>query len=185
MRIRDFEGRFGQIRSSVRAHRVRAPRRRGRGVSPRSGSQRRKWIRILCRAAKDCACWARLELVPLPGARARKHACFTSFAGGATDLALCGMSEDEIGKSYAVRSNASSRHRAAMTRLVHRYTAPCLNTTSAIPKRFRHSASGFYCARIIPRWKLSDRTSIGSCVEQANQTPMPSASTSRRLASQA
>jgi oxygen-dependent protoporphyrinogen oxidase len=99
-------------------------------------------------------------------------ACFTSFAGGATDPALCGMSEDEIAEIICGEvKRVLGVTGPPMTRLVHRYTR-------ALPQyNLGHSetvsALGA-AASTVPGLFLAGNyltgPSIGSCVEQANQT---------------
>jgi len=99
-------------------------------------------------------------------------ACFTSFAGGATDPALCGKTEDEIAEIICgeVRRVLGITG-PPMTRLVHRYTR-------ALPQyNLGHSETVSTlgtAASTVPGLFLAGNyltgPSIGSCVEQANQT---------------
>ena len=99
-------------------------------------------------------------------------ACFTSFAGGATDPELCGMSEAEIAEIICGEvKRVLGITGPPMTRLVHRYTR-------ALPQyNLGHSetvsALGA-AASTVPGLFLAGNyltgPSIGSCVEQANQT---------------
>jgi oxygen-dependent protoporphyrinogen oxidase len=98
-------------------------------------------------------------------------ACFTSFAGGATDPALCGKSEDEIAEIIGGEvKRALGITGPPMTRLVHRYT-------SALPQyNLGHSetvAALGAAASSVPGLFLTGNyltgPSIGSCVERANQ----------------
>jgi len=99
-------------------------------------------------------------------------ACFTSFAGGATDPALCGMSEDEIAEIICGEvKRVLGITGPPMTRLVHRYTRalPQYNlghseTVSALGA-VASSVPGLFLAG-----NYLSGPSIGSCVEQANQT---------------
>ena len=99
-------------------------------------------------------------------------ACFTSFAGGATDPALCGMSEDEIAEIICGEvKRVLGITGPPMTRLVHRYTRalPQYNlghseTVSALGAA-ASSVPGLFLAG-----NYLSGPSIGSCVEQANQT---------------
>ena len=107
-----------------------------------------------------------------PGRAPENMACFTSFAGGATDPALCDMSDDgiaeticgEVGRVLGITGQP-------VTRLVHRYSR-------ALPQyNLGHcetvSALGA-AASSVPGLFLSGNylsgPSIGSCVEQAIQT---------------
>jgi len=99
-------------------------------------------------------------------------ACFTSFAGGATDLALCGMSEDEIAEIICGEvKRVLGVTGPPMTRLVHRYTRalPQYNlghseTVSALGEAASSVPGLFLVGNYL------SGPSIGSCVEQANQT---------------
>src|SRR5258708_9880498 len=99
-------------------------------------------------------------------------ACFTSFAGGATDPALCGMSEDEIAEIICGEvKRVLGITGPPMTRLAHRYTRalPQYNvghseTISAL------GAAAFSVPGLFLAGNYLSGPSIGSCVEQANQT---------------
>jgi oxygen-dependent protoporphyrinogen oxidase len=99
-------------------------------------------------------------------------ACFTSFAGGATDPALCGLSGDEIAEIICAEvGRVLGITGAPVTYMVHRYaralpqynlghseTVTALGTAaSSVPGLF---LTGNYLSG----------PSIGSCIEQANQT---------------
>jgi protoporphyrinogen/coproporphyrinogen III oxidase len=98
--------------------------------------------------------------------------CFTSFAGGATDPALCGKTEDEIAEIICGEvGRVLGITKPPVTRLVHRYAR-------ALPQyNLGHSetvsALGA-AASAVPGLFLAGNylsgPSIGSCVEQANQT---------------
>ena len=99
-------------------------------------------------------------------------ASFTSFAGGATDPALCDLSEDKIAETVCKEvERILSITGPPVTRLVHRYAR-------ALPQyNLGHSetvsALGA-AASPVPGLFLTGNylsgPSIGSCIEQANQT---------------
>jgi oxygen-dependent protoporphyrinogen oxidase len=98
-------------------------------------------------------------------------ACFTSFAGGATDPALCGKTEDEIAEIICgeVRRVLGITG-PPMTRLVHRYTRalPQYNlghseTVSALGEAASSVPGLFLTGNYL------SGPSIGCCVERANQ----------------
>jgi oxygen-dependent protoporphyrinogen oxidase len=99
-------------------------------------------------------------------------ACFTSFAGGATDAALCGMSDDEIAEIICTEvERILGIAGPPVTRLVHRYARalPQYNlghseTVSALGAAASSVAGLFLTGNYI------SGPSIGSCIEQANQT---------------
>jgi oxygen-dependent protoporphyrinogen oxidase len=107
-----------------------------------------------------------------PGRAPENMACFTSFAGGATDPALCSMSDERIGEIICgeVGSILGITGPPA-TRLVHRYARalPQYNlghseTVSALGAA-ASSVPGLFLAG-----NYLSGPSIGSCIEQANQT---------------
>jgi oxygen-dependent protoporphyrinogen oxidase len=107
-----------------------------------------------------------------PGRASENMACFTSFAGGATDPELCGLSEDEIAETICTEvGRILGITGAPVTRMVHRYAR-------ALPQyNLGHSeivsALGA-AASAVPGLFLTGNylsgPSIGSCVEQADQT---------------
>ena len=107
-----------------------------------------------------------------PGRAPENMSCFTSFAGGATDPAFCEMSDDEIAKILCGEvGRVLGITGSPVTSLVHRYKR-------AIPQyNLDHcetvSALGA-AASAVPGLFLAGNylsgPSIGSCVEQANQT---------------
>jgi protoporphyrinogen/coproporphyrinogen III oxidase len=107
-----------------------------------------------------------------PGRAPENMACFTSFAGGATDPALCGMSDDEIAEITCTEvGRILGITGPPVTRLVHRYARalPQYNlghseTVSAL-EAAASSVPGLFLAG-----NYLTGPSIGSCVEQANQT---------------
>jgi oxygen-dependent protoporphyrinogen oxidase len=107
-----------------------------------------------------------------PGRAPENMACFTSFAGGATDPALCGMSDDQIGEIICSEVGSILGITAPpVTRLVHRYARalPQYNlghseTVSALAAA-ASSVPGLFLAG-----NYLSGPSIGSCIEQANQT---------------
>jgi oxygen-dependent protoporphyrinogen oxidase len=107
-----------------------------------------------------------------PGRAPDGMACFTSFAGGATDPELCKLSEEEIAKIICGEVGCVLRITGKpVTTLVHRYASalPQYNLghtriistlaslTSSVPGLF---LAGNYLSG----------PSIGACVEQANKT---------------
>jgi protoporphyrinogen/coproporphyrinogen III oxidase len=99
-------------------------------------------------------------------------ACFTSFAGGATDPALCGMSEDEIAEIICGEvKRVLGVTGPPMTRLVHRYTRalPQYNLGHSETVSALGAAASSVPGLFLTGNYLSG-PSIGSCVEQANQT---------------
>ena len=107
-----------------------------------------------------------------PGRAPENMACFTSFAGGATDSELCKLSDDEITETIcgevarvlhiSGKPAITNVHRYASAlpqyNLGHSKTVAALGAlTSAIPGLF---LAGNYLSG----------PSIGACVEQANQT---------------
>lgn len=107
-----------------------------------------------------------------PGRAPEGMCCFTSFAGGATDPALCSFGEEEIAKVVCGElENVLGITGPPVTRLVHRYAralpqynlghseiiAELQRQISAIPGLF---LAGNYLSG----------PSIGACVEQACQT---------------
>jgi oxygen-dependent protoporphyrinogen oxidase len=99
-------------------------------------------------------------------------ACFTSFAGGATDPALCDLSENEIAETICGElGRILGITGPPVTRLVHRYTR-------ALPQyNLGHSETVSALgatASSVPGLFLTGNylfgPSLGSCVEQANQT---------------
>jgi oxygen-dependent protoporphyrinogen oxidase len=107
-----------------------------------------------------------------PGRAPENMACFTSFAGGATDPALCGMSDDQIGEIICGEVGSVLGITAPpATRLVHRYAR-------ALPQyNLGHSETDSAlgaAASSVPGLFLTGNylsgPSIGSCIEQANQT---------------
>jgi oxygen-dependent protoporphyrinogen oxidase len=107
-----------------------------------------------------------------PGRARENMACYTSFAGGATDPALCGASDDQIGEIICGEvGNILGITGLPVTRLVHRYARalPQYNlghseTVSALSAA-ASSVPGLYLAG-----NYLSGPSIGSCIEQANQT---------------
>jgi oxygen-dependent protoporphyrinogen oxidase len=107
-----------------------------------------------------------------PGRAPENMACYTSFAGGATDPALCGTSDDQIGEIICGEvGNILGITGLPVTRLVHRYARalPQYNlghseTVSALSAA-ASSVPGLYLAG-----NYLSGPSIGSCIEQANQT---------------
>jgi oxygen-dependent protoporphyrinogen oxidase len=107
-----------------------------------------------------------------PGRAPENMACFTSFAGGATDPTLCGMTEDEIAELICGEvGRVLGITGPPVTRLVHRYARalPQYNlghseTVSALGAA-ASSVPGLFLAG-----NYLSGPSIGSCVEQANQT---------------
>jgi protoporphyrinogen/coproporphyrinogen III oxidase len=99
-------------------------------------------------------------------------ACFTSFAGGATDPGLCAMSDDEIAEIIGgeVRRVLGITG-PPMTRLVHRYTRalPQYNLGHSETVSTLGAAASSVPGLFLTGNYLSG-PSIGSCVEQANQT---------------
>jgi len=107
-----------------------------------------------------------------PGRAPEGMACFTSFAGGATDPGLCDLSDDaiteticgEVARVVGISGKPAITHVQRYARalpqynLGHSQTVASLSAlTSAIPGLF---LAGNYLSG----------PSIGSCVEQANQT---------------
>jgi protoporphyrinogen/coproporphyrinogen III oxidase len=107
-----------------------------------------------------------------PGRAPEGMACFTSFAGGATDPGLCELGDDEItsiicgevGRALRITgkpvNTMTQRYARALPQynLGHRETVSALGAiTSTVPGLF---LAGNYLSG----------PSIGSCVEQANQT---------------
>jgi protoporphyrinogen/coproporphyrinogen III oxidase len=107
-----------------------------------------------------------------PGRAPENMACFTSFAGGATDAALCGMNDDEIAEIICGEvGRVLGVTGSPVTQLVHRYARalPQYNlghseTVSAL-EAAASSVPGLFLAG-----NYLTGPSIGSCVEQANQT---------------
>jgi oxygen-dependent protoporphyrinogen oxidase len=107
-----------------------------------------------------------------PGRAPENMACFTSFAGGATDLALGGMTDDQIGEIICGEvGSILGITGPPVTRLVHRYprALPQYNlghteTVSALAAA-ASSVPGLFLAG-----NYLSGPSIGSCIEQANQT---------------
>jgi oxygen-dependent protoporphyrinogen oxidase len=107
-----------------------------------------------------------------PGRAPENMACYTSFAGGATDPALCGTSDDQIGEIICGEvGNILGITGLPVTRLVHRYARalPQYNlghseTVSALSAA-ASSVPGLFLAG-----NYLSGPSIGSCIEQANQT---------------
>jgi oxygen-dependent protoporphyrinogen oxidase len=107
-----------------------------------------------------------------PGRAPENMACFTSFAGGATDPALCGMSDDQIGEIICAEvGRILGITGPPVTRLVHRYprALPQYNlghseTVSALGAA-ASSVPGLFLAG-----NYLSGPSVGSCIEQANQT---------------
>jgi len=107
-----------------------------------------------------------------PGRAPDGMACFTSFAGGATDPGLCKLSDEEIAEIVCGEVGRILRITGKpVTTLVHRYAralpqynlghpdiiSTLATLTSSIPGLF---LAGNYLSG----------PSIGACVEQANQT---------------
>jgi len=107
-----------------------------------------------------------------PGRAPENMASFTSFAGGATDPALCNMSDDQIGEIICGElGSILGITGPPVTRLVHRYprALPQYNlghseTVSALGVA-ASSVPGLFLAG-----NYLSGPSIGSCIEQANQT---------------
>jgi oxygen-dependent protoporphyrinogen oxidase len=107
-----------------------------------------------------------------PGRAPENMVCFTSFAGGATDPALCSMSENEIGEIICSEvARVLGITGPPVTRLAHRYAhaLPQYNlghseTVSALGAA-ASSVPGLFLAG-----NYLSGPSIGSCIEQANQT---------------
>jgi protoporphyrinogen/coproporphyrinogen III oxidase len=107
-----------------------------------------------------------------PGRAPENMACFTSFAGGATDPELCGMSDDQIGEIICAEvGSILGITGPPVTRLVHRYAR-------ALPQyNLGHSETVSALGAVasaVPGLFLAGNylsgPSIGSCIEQANQT---------------
>jgi oxygen-dependent protoporphyrinogen oxidase len=107
-----------------------------------------------------------------PGRAPENMACFTSFAGGATDPALCGMSDDQIGEIICgeVGSILGITGPPA-TRLVYRYARalPQYNLGHSETVSALGAAASSVPGLFLTGNYLSG-PSIGSCIEQANQT---------------
>jgi oxygen-dependent protoporphyrinogen oxidase len=107
-----------------------------------------------------------------PGRAPENMSSFTSFAGGATDPSLCGMSEDEIAEIICGEAGRILGITGPpVTRLVHSYprALPQYNlghseTVSALGAA-ASSIPGLFLAG-----NYLSGPSISSCVEQANQT---------------
>src|SRR5712692_5479266 len=107
-----------------------------------------------------------------PGRAPENMSCFTSFAGGVTDPALCDLSEDKIGEIICGEvGRILGITGPPVTRLVHRYAhaLPQYNlghseTVSALGAA-ASSVPGLFLAG-----NYLSGPSIGSCIEQANQT---------------
>jgi oxygen-dependent protoporphyrinogen oxidase len=107
-----------------------------------------------------------------PGRAPENMACFTSFAGGATDPALCGMTDDRIGEIICSEvGQVLGITGSPATLLVHRFAR-------ALPQyNLGHSetvSALSAAASSVPGLSLAGNylsgPSIGSCIEQANQT---------------
>jgi oxygen-dependent protoporphyrinogen oxidase len=107
-----------------------------------------------------------------PGRAPENMACFTSFAGGATDPELCDLSDDQIAETICGEvGRVLGITGPPVTRLVHRYARalPQYNlghseTISALGAAVS-SVPGLFLAG-----NYLSGPSIGSCVEQSNQT---------------
>jgi protoporphyrinogen/coproporphyrinogen III oxidase len=107
-----------------------------------------------------------------PGRAPENMACFTSFAGGATDPALCGMSDDEIveiicGEVGSILGITGP----PVTRMIHRYALalPQYNLGHSEIVSALNAAASPVPGLFLTGNYLSG-PSIGSCVERANQT---------------
>jgi protoporphyrinogen/coproporphyrinogen III oxidase len=107
-----------------------------------------------------------------PGRAPESMACFTSFAGGATDPALGDMNEDKIGEIICGEvGRILGITGPPVTRLVHRYARalPQYNLGHSETVSALASAASSVPGLFLIGNYLSG-PSIGSCVEQANQT---------------
>jgi oxygen-dependent protoporphyrinogen oxidase len=99
-------------------------------------------------------------------------ACFTSFAGGATDPELCGLSDDQIAETVCGEvARVLGITGPPVTRSVHRYerALPQYNLGhSEIVSALGVAASSVQGLFLTGNYLSGP--SIGSCVEQANQT---------------
>jgi protoporphyrinogen/coproporphyrinogen III oxidase len=107
-----------------------------------------------------------------PGRAPENMACFTSFAGGATDPALCSMSDDQIAETICTEvGHVLGITGPPVTRLVHRYARalPQYNLGHSEIVSALGSAASSVQGLFLTGNYLSG-PSIGACVEQANQT---------------
>ena len=107
-----------------------------------------------------------------PGHAPENMSCFTSFAGGATDPKLCGKSDDEIAEIICTEvGRVFGITGPPVTRAIHRYARalPQYNLGhSEIVSALGAAASSVQGLFLTGNYLSGP--SIGSCVEQANQT---------------
>ncbi len=107
-----------------------------------------------------------------PGRAPENMACFTSFAGGATDPKLCDLSEDEIAETICTEvGRVLGITRPPETRMVRRYARalPQYNLGHSETVSTLGAAISSVPGLFLTGNYLSG-PSIGACVEQANQT---------------